>query len=419
MAGGAWSAPQFCDKCGAPMHRNGTTGVILRDVPFGQDYAILSVRRVRCRCSMCGRCHDQPIPFKSEGHFMTTKAKRYARTLLEFGLTLSDVSAITGINRNAVKDIDREQHLEELYVTTGADGRPVLRRPERQASIIGIDEFKLHDGRQYATVIIDMETGVILWLARGKGKDVVHDFIDHVGLEWMSGVRAVSSDMNAGFIAAFKERCPHIEAVYDRFHIVKNFNDMVANPVRFDLIRELEAKGDREGAGELRRGKYLLTAGRGRLRELDQAAGAPVGKESELFGIKPFRRKGGLEERYDSLLMRNHKLFMIDLVKDGLEAAYKAGTRDGMCSQVEKHILSCRATQDPHFTRYARLLANQTEGIVSYADFHVTNGKVEGINRKIKTIRRKSYGLPDDEYFFLKLLDASHKGAGLDRSHKF
>ncbi len=235
----------------------------------------------------------------------------------------------------------------------------------------------------------------------------------------MSGVKAVSSDMNAGFIAAFKERCPHIESVCDRFHIVKNFNDMVENPVHLDLIRELEANGDREGAGEPRRGKCLLTAGCDRLRELDQAAGAPVGKESELFGITPFRRKGGLEERYDSLLMMSHKPFMIDLVKDGLETACKTGTRDEMRSQVEKLILSCRATQDPHFTRHARLLANHIEGIVSYADFHVTNGKVEGINRKIKTIRRKSYGLPDDEYFFLKLIDASHKGARLDRSHKF
>lgn len=417
VADSAWEEPEVCEICGAPMHRNGTTPVILRGVPFGQDYAVLAVRRIRCRCSRCGHCHDQPIPFKSRGHFMTMKAERYVRTLLEFGLTIRDVAVITGVNRNAVRSIDKER-LQELYVVIGKDGKPVLRKPDRQARIIGIDEFKLHDGRQYATVIIEMETGVILWLAKGKGKDVVDRFIDHVGLEWMSKVEAVSSDMNAGFIAAFKERCPHIEAVYDRFHIVKNFNDIVVNPVRIGLIRELVAKGDKEGASDLKRGKYLLMAGRGHLQELDQAAGTPIGSESELFNIRPSRRKGGLEERYDSLLQRNHKLFMIDLVKDALETAYKAQTREEMRSRMESIILHCRATSDPHFIKYARLLRNHLEGIVSFADFHVTNGKVEGINRKIKTIRRRSYGLPDDEYFFLKLIDMSNMGIRLDRSHK-
>ena len=103
----------------------------------------------------------------------------------------------------------------------GKDGRRVLKKPERQARILGIDEFLLHEGHQYATVIIDMDTGVILWIAKGKKKEVVYGFIEHVGLEWMSKVEAVSCDMNSDFIDAFQERCPHIKAVYDRFHGAK------------------------------------------------------------------------------------------------------------------------------------------------------------------------------------------------------
>ena len=62
-------------------------------------------------------------------------------------------------------------------------------KPERQARFLGIDEFKLHNGHQYATVIIDMETGHILWLARGKKKECVFSFIDHVGEEWMAALK--------------------------------------------------------------------------------------------------------------------------------------------------------------------------------------------------------------------------------------
>ena len=49
--------------------------------------------------------------------------------------------------------------------------------------------------------------------------------------------------------------------------------------------------------------------------------------------------------------------------------------------------------------------------LTDHADYKISNGKVEGINQKIKTIRRQSYGLPDDEYFFLKLFDRSRNSA--------
>lgn len=55
------------------------------------------------------------------------------------------------------------------------------------------------------------------------------------------------------------------------------------------------------------------------------------------------------------------------------------------------------------------VVENHLGGIISYAEYPISNGMMEGINQKIKTIRRKSYGLPDDEYFFLKLFDASRQ----------
>jgi transposase len=68
-------------------------------------------------------------------------------------------------------------------------------------------------------VIIDLETGHVLWLAHSKRKQVVHDFCDFVGEEWMSRVVAVACDMNADFERAFLERHPHLAVVYDHFHL--------------------------------------------------------------------------------------------------------------------------------------------------------------------------------------------------------
>ena len=106
----------------------------------------------------------------------------------------------------------------------------------------------------YATVIIDLDTGHVLWLAYGKTKDGVYDFIDHVGIEWMKGVECVASDMNADFLAAFKSRCPWIKGVYDKFHLIKNFNEKVVSEVRKDeqarliaerRLKEAERRRDR------------------------------------------------------------------------------------------------------------------------------------------------------------------------------
>ncbi|NLH64539.1 MAG: transposase, partial [Erysipelotrichaceae bacterium] len=68
-----------------------------------------------------------------------------------------------------------------------------------------------------------------------------------------------------------------------------------------------------------------------------------------------------------------------------------------------------KATENEHFLWFARLLESHFEGIVNHAKYHISTGKLEGINCMIKTERRKGYGYPDDEYFFLRLMDASRR----------
>ncbi len=94
--------------------------------------------------------------------------------------------------------------MQELYTT---DGGEKLIKPQKQAKLLGIDAFKLYNGRRYATHIIDPETGHVLWIQHGRKNQVVYDFIDHVGMERMSGVEAVACDMKSDFKAAFEERC--------------------------------------------------------------------------------------------------------------------------------------------------------------------------------------------------------------------
>ena len=84
-----------------------------------------------------------------------------------------------------------------------------------------------------------------------------------------------------------------------------------------------------------------------------------------------------------------------------------------MHKAVRNIIDYCRyANENSHFDWFANLLESHIDGIVSHASIPIASGKIEGINNKIKTLRRMCYGLPDDEYFFLKLLDMSRNNQG-------
>ena len=131
------------------------------------------------------------------------------------------MSELTGLGQGTVKDIDKKR-LEQLYRQT--DEKKTLIQPERQARILSIDEFKLHNGYKFATHIIDLETGHVLWIQAGKKKQVVYDFIEHVGPAWMDGVEAVACDMTH-FQEAFEKKCPYPACNFDIFILWKILND--------------------------------------------------------------------------------------------------------------------------------------------------------------------------------------------------
>ena len=217
--------------------------------------------------------------------------------------------------------------------------------------------------------------------------------------------------MNSDFEEAFLEKCPHMKVVYDHFHIVKNFNDKVISEVRKDEQRRLIEEGDIAAAAALKGSKYILTSKRETLSAKDQDAeeGKIISRGSELFKKQEVKQKGEQYHRYMELISQNRLLMDLDWVKTNLDQAYLKHTSAEMKLYIEEIINYCVGTENKHFIWIAKLLQNHIDGIISHAEYPLSNGKGEGINQKIKTIRRKSYGLPDDEYFFLKRFDASRQ----------
>lgn len=404
------AAPVVCPCCGGEMERHGEPTLTLWHLPMGMDRVKLEVKRQRWACVSCGHTHIEGLPFKAAGHRITAPLLNFVWDLLSLGETLKAVSIMTGLHKDVVKDIDKAR-LESLYTEVGESGERRLRKPERQARYLGIDEFKLHDGHRYATVIVDLETGHVLWLAHTKRKQVVYDFCDFVGAGWMSGVVAVACDMNADFERAFKERHPHLAVVYDHFHLVKNFNEKVISEVRKDEQGRLRAEGLEEEAKALKGSKYILmTKASTRLgKDRDARAGKVLSKGGDLFDKREVRQAGGNRERYKGLIERNELLAACDIVKEMLSKAYGYRQEKRMRDAVEEIVAVCRGTGDRHFEWFAKLVEGHMEGIVAHARHQISTGKVEGTNGMIKALRRAGYGYPDDDYFFLKIFDSSRR----------
>ena len=383
-----------CPKCGSRMHVNQHPKIALWHLCIGGNLTSVVFPHNQFRCPECGETHSQFISFKADGHRITEELYQYTRDLLAHGTyTLKQVSEITGLGKNIVKAIDKKR-LQDAYTIDGK----TLRKPEYKARFLGVDEFKLHNGHRYATHIIDMERGHVLWIGHGKKKQVVYDFIDHVGMEWMENVEAVACDMNSDFQEAFEERCEWIQPVFDYFHIVKNFNDKVVSEVRRDEQKRLTEEGNIEAARALKRTRYILTSNRSTLRRKDREAaeGKVLSKGSDLFNN-------------DALLAENELLFTLDLIKEKLSEAYRQTSEPGMAEMMTEITDICFATGNSHLQWFSRLIENHFEGIIAHATYRISAGKIEGLNNKIKTLRRQGYGYPDDEYFFLKIFDISRR----------
>ena len=275
---------RICPRCRTKLHINDGARQSLRHLPIGSSLMCVEFIRRQMFCPNCGHTHMQAIPFKAEHHRITRALESYTRDLLSTGnYTNKEIAELTGLGPNIVKAIDK-QRLLELYTENGK-----LRKPEIQAIFLGIDEFKLHNRHKYATHIIDMSTGRILWIAEGKKKKVV-------------------------------------------------FNEMVVAEARQDEQLRLVKEGRPEEAKALKKCGRILSMSRKTIEKMDQRAaeGKAVHKGSDLFGIPEYSYKGGWKERYEALLRENDLLTTVDIVKCKLSEAFEIGSEEESMSYTRR-----------------------------------------------------------------------------------
>jgi transposase len=197
-------------------------------------------------------------------------------------------------------------------------------------------------------------------------------------------LRAAVMDMSAGYEFEVRAHCPNAAIAFDLFHVVAKYGREVIDRVRVDRANEL--RGDRPGRQVVKAARWLLLKNRDSLRP-------------------------GEDVQLEELLAANRDLFVVYVLRDALKDLWgyrHAGYATRAWSSWYRKAL--RSGLEP-LIRFARRLRPYLPGILAHCRWPLGTNLVEGINNKIKVIKRMAYGFRDDAYFFLKIR-AAFPGVG-------
>lgn len=123
---------------------------------------------------------------------------------------------------------------------------------------IGIDEISFRKGQRYLTVVIDHDTGRLVWAAEGRDRKTLNRFFDELGPQRCSQIELVSCDMAAWITGPVEDRCPGAEVCLDAFHVVQLATDAL-DEVRRSVWNEARKAGMGDQAKESSRVLWCIS----------------------------------------------------------------------------------------------------------------------------------------------------------------
>ncbi|WP_280564550.1 ISL3 family transposase [Chromohalobacter sp. 48-RD10] len=334
----------------------------VREAPLLIYQVVLEVPVRRLRCPVCGPTRER-IDWLPGRAGVTDTLRQWVERLVNL-LPIRHVADLVGLHWHTVKTIDKRRLQRDLP----EPDRTRLRR-------LMMDEFALHKGHRYATVVACADTQQVVWIGEGRSREAIRPFFECLG-DARQQIEAVAMDMNSAFDLEVKAQCPNAVVVYDRFHVVAKYGREVMDRVRVDQANQL--RDDKASRKVIKSSRWLL------LRNADN--------------LKP-EQAVKLEE----LLAANASLTTAYLLKDQLKTLWFAENEATARSAWQEWADMALSSGIGALAHFVRKLEPYLEGIVSSARHRLNTSVLEGMNNRIKVIKRMAYGYRDMAYFFLKI----------------
>jgi len=352
----SWKRPR-CGGCGrrAPGYDRMTKPRFWQALAFGTVFVHLryAIRRVACR--HCGVRVEQ-VPWADPGRRFTRRFEEMVGYLAQV-TDMTSTAKLMGISWQTVSNIVARLVKERLD-DSRLDG---VRR-------IGIDEFSYRKRHRYITTVVNHDTGKVIWATEGKGAAAVEAFFDALGPERLAELELVTVDMAAGFLKAIRERAPHAKVVLDRFHVQRLASDAVDH-VRRDQWRELQ--GTEEGR-VVKKTRFALLKNPWNLTPKETTKLSQVQKD-------------------------NAPLYRAYLLKETLAAALDYRVPALARRSLNRWLAWASRSRLAPFVKLARTIRKHKDDVLAYVDERYTNGVVEGLNNRLRSVARRAFGYHSPE----------------------
>ena len=385
-----------CPACGGSVYIYENGQVKLKDIPIWkgtENICNFFIHRYKCNC--CQETFTEEIPFKYPGTRITYRAANWIKGLLQQKVSIKAIQELTGIHWDTIRKVQKEIMDQAIWERENA-----LRKEGYKPRILAVDEFAIHKGHRYATCVMDLEQGDILWVGKGRAMKDFEKFFEDMPSDSLSAVIAVAMDMNASYNKLVSKHLPDAQIVYDRFHMQAQFGRDVLGVVRLNEARKHNAKAkeiladipdntDKETMKFLKQIAKTEKQEYSRLKKLRWTLLANGDKLSE-----------SKTKHLQSILQDHHDLAVCYAMKEEMCRLYSLTEYTQALVGWTKWFDAAKESEIPALVKFAEQKEKRILGLVAHAVFPISTGKLEGFNNKIKVAKRIGYGYRDEDFFF-------------------
>ncbi len=324
----------------------------MRNLPLKLRY-----RPRRVKCPRCGvRVEDFPWA-EPWARVTTSLANAVARLARE--MSWQGTARHYGLNWKSVGTIIKRA----VQYGLKSRARPAVH-------VIGIDEVSRRKGQVYLTVVYDLARRVLLWVGEDRTEEAVKKFFtEEMGWRRCQTLRVVCMDMWAPYANLVREHARNAQILFDRFHIVKHLNEAVE---------------------EVRRSE---------MRRLTQKEKVPFKRSRWLLLKNPWNLNADQKERLSTLVRWNTPIVRAYYLKEAFQLFWDYRQPARAKALLEKWMSSAMHSRLEPFKKFVRMLRSHLDGILPWTNLRLSNGAVEGMNNKIKSISHRSFGFRSAKNF--------------------
>jgi transposase len=322
-----------------------------RHLDLGANRCVIECELRRLWCPDCG-ARFEAVPWARPG-------SRYTRDFEDVVAWLAQQMAktpIAGLLRIAWDSVGK---IVERVVSDHLDDDRL-----RGLVAIGCDEISYRRGQRYLTTLADHRTGAIVWCAPGRNAATLQAFFDELG-DRKQTIRAVSIDMSGGYEKAIRDNLPGAEICFDPFHVVRLAQRAV------DQVRRDEWNAHERS--HTPKGRWI----KGTRWSLLKAPAKQSIEQLALLG---------------EVQQANRALYRAFLLKEELRLLYQLDDPTLAPDHLAAWLAWASRSRLEPFVRLARTIRRHLDGILAAIRIGLNNGRLEGLNSRIRLISHRSFG---------------------------